>query len=388
MRLSNNPVLASNKSSYILILEKSLNLNQEHTLKMLPSMKAFRMPLLLSFLIFFLFHFSNSVIAQTPNLVTDINMLGGGHHGNTYGPAEPTAVLGSSVIYTGGDVAHGSEIWMSNGTIAGTILLKDCWTGTAGSTPKYNFANGGKVYFSAYSENTGRELWVTDGTAAGTMMLKDIWPGQGNGNPTRFGTLGTKVLFAANDSVNGTELWITDGTPIGTFMVKDIRPGSNASFPIEIMDLGAGIALFVAYDTGGDQELWRTDGTTAGTFRLKDINTSGNSSPNGGVVMNGVAYFNSTDGVNGFELWKSDGTVAGTVLIKDIYGLATKSRTFFLRPMLLAFFDKILVPFHRVFYIPVKNAVFSCYTRFLSIQKCRSLLFRLIQTYFDRPSLL
>ena len=69
-------------------------------------------------------------------------------------------------------------------------------------------------------------------------------------------------------------------------------------------------------------------------------------------------------------------------------GLATKSRTFFLRPMLLAFFDKILVPFHRVFYIPVKNAVFSCYTRFLSIQKCRSLLFRLIQTYFDRPSLL
>jgi ELWxxDGT repeat protein len=34
-----------------------------------------------------------------------------------------------------------------------------------------------KVVFTAYNFTNGTELWVTDGTAAGTYMIRDIYPG-------------------------------------------------------------------------------------------------------------------------------------------------------------------------------------------------------------------
>ena len=40
----------------------------------------------------------------------------------------------------------------------------------------------GDVIFKEGS--TGRELWVSDGTAAGTFRLADAWPGPDYGNPT------------------------------------------------------------------------------------------------------------------------------------------------------------------------------------------------------------
>jgi len=37
------------------------------------------------------------------------------------------------------------------------------------------------------------ELWVTDGTTAGTTLLKDINPGPGSSNPGYFAALGGEV---------------------------------------------------------------------------------------------------------------------------------------------------------------------------------------------------
>src|SRR4051812_32205247 len=47
----------------------------------------------------------------------------------------------------------------------------------AGSTPGSLFEMGGKLYFAAFDETNGRELWTTDGTEAGTVLVKDISPG-------------------------------------------------------------------------------------------------------------------------------------------------------------------------------------------------------------------
>ena len=42
-----------------------------------------------------------------------------------------------------------------------------------------------KLYFSAYDGTNGNELWESDGTAAGTVMVKDINPGADGSYPVR-----------------------------------------------------------------------------------------------------------------------------------------------------------------------------------------------------------
>src|ERR1700722_4302971 len=111
----------------------------------------------------------------------------------------------------------------------------------------------------------GRELWVTDGTAAGTSLVKDINPGGYSSYPGDITAIGNgKALFSANDGTHGYELWVTDGTAGGTSLVEDINPGSAGSHPYNITALGDGKALFSANDGTYGYELWVTDGTQAG----------------------------------------------------------------------------------------------------------------------------
>jgi ELWxxDGT repeat protein len=137
-----------------------------------------------------------------------------------------------------------------------------------------------KVLFNADDGTHGYELWVTDGTAAGTSLV-DINPVAGDSSPGDITALGNgEALFDANDGTHGFELWVTDGTSAGTSLVTDINPGSGGSYPYAISALGNGKALFSANDGTYGYELWVTDGTQAGTYLVKDINAgSANSYP-------------------------------------------------------------------------------------------------------------
>jgi len=62
----------------------------------------------------------------------------------------------------------------------------------------------------ADNEIYGEELWVTDGTENGTMLLKDIFQGKSLSWPEGFiewTKLGDKLIFPATDGVRGEELW-------------------------------------------------------------------------------------------------------------------------------------------------------------------------------------
>jgi ELWxxDGT repeat protein len=130
-------------------------------------------------------------------------------------------------------------------------------------------APDGKIFFIADNGVHGRELWVTDGTPAGTLMVKDIQPGPLYSNfefkPEMGALIGSRLVFTAEELTHGREAWVTDGTPNGTFLLKDILPGSGTS----------GASYFKAWNgrvwINGD-ELWVTDGTPAGTVLAKDLN--------------------------------------------------------------------------------------------------------------------
>src|SRR5262249_38054003 len=68
---------------------------------------------------------------------------------------------------------------------------------------------------------------LSDGTAAGTYLVKDIDSGAADSNPGRLVAVNAETFFDASDGVHGDELWKSDGTAAGTVLVKDINPGSG-----------------------------------------------------------------------------------------------------------------------------------------------------------------
>lgn len=175
------------------------------------------------------------------------------------------------------------------------------------------------IFFTANNGFDGVELWKTDGSAAGTVMISDINDGINNSNPSNLVNVNGVLFFSADNGVNGIELWKSDGTATGTAMIKDINPGANSSLASSFKVIN-GIAYFAADDGIHGLELWRSDGTEAGTFLVKDVNAGPfPANLNYLTDVNGTLFFSADDGVNGSEPWKSDGTEAGTVLVKDIY---------------------------------------------------------------------
>ncbi len=132
---------------------------------------------------------------------------------------------------TANDGTHGDELWKSDGTAAGTMMVKDIGPGSSGSDPQDLTNVNGTLYFDANDGRDGSELWKSDGTAAGTVMVKDIDPGSDSSVPQDLTNVNGTLYFAANDGAHGDELWKSDGTAAGTVMVKDIDPGATGSGP-------------------------------------------------------------------------------------------------------------------------------------------------------------
>ncbi|HSL19290.1 MAG TPA: ELWxxDGT repeat protein [Methylomirabilota bacterium] len=237
-------------------------------------------------------------------------------------PGDPRNLraLDGSVVFFADDFAHGFELWATDGTAAGTSLLRDIRLGPYGSmtSNSESCVMGGELFFVADDQEWGDELWKTDGTPSGTVRVSDAYPGYSYSDVNYLTTVGDRVFFCASSPGLGQELWVTDGTQAGTSLVMDINPGDGSSCGGGAVDLG-GVLLFTASDGVHGSELWRSDGTLAGTFMVKDIKPGNpGSDPSGTYVHDGVAYFSADDPTAGDELFRSDGTEAGTVLVKDI----------------------------------------------------------------------
>lgn len=214
----------------------------------------------------------------------------------------------------------GIELWVSDGTSDGTRLTRDIVPGPESSRPYRPVAAGSRVFFTAHHLKSGEELWVSDGTESGTRLVKDIVPGAGSSEPFLKAALGERIVFTADDHVHGAEVWVSDGTEAGTFMVKDIAParGPNPSSDPQHLTLVGDILFFVVNDARHGAELWRSDGTDPGTVLVKDIFSGrASSNPSELCACNGYLFFQAEDPEHGVELWVSDGTSDGTQILLD-----------------------------------------------------------------------
>jgi ELWxxDGT repeat protein len=195
------------------------------------------------------------------------------------------------------------ELWKSNGTAAGTVLVKNIDPGGGSSYPS-NLTNvSGTLFFAATDGTHGVELWKSNGTVAGTVLVKDIDPGSGNSNPSNLTNVNGTLFFAATDVTHGVELWKTNGTGAGTVMVKDIDPGSAGSAPSWLTSAN-GLLYFAANDGTHGTELWQSNGTAAGTVMVQDINPGSVGSYPSDLTVSGTnLFFAANDGVHGVEPW-------------------------------------------------------------------------------------
>lgn len=314
--------------------------------------------------------------AQTAQLFMDLNP-GTSMSGSTPypTPSNPQGFFnaGSKMYFicrVGPSAVH--QLWVTDGTVANTIKLKDSLISTnIGDVLNVRADVNGTVFFTkeldgSSTSSTNTELWKTDGTPAGTTLITTLSHQQGTssgGALRNFTAVGNKLFFSMGQS-HGRELWVSDGTAAGTMEVIDLAPGTVSGIQApgvadQPMIAFNGKLYFAGNTTPGNTELFSSDGTAGGTVLAHEIdpNTtmSGGSSPSGLFVYNNELYFWADDGtsnsssglwktdgtnavkvfqnayssgsatifknqiffINRVDLWKTDGTVAGTTMVND-----------------------------------------------------------------------
>ena len=204
-------------------------------------------------------------------------------------------------------------------TSAQVSLVKDIVPGGASafnSNSKPGIAFGDMLIFPAWSEEFGNELWISDGTSSGTLLLKDINEGVEDSDPHSFFWAFGKIYFNAFSENFGRELWVTDGTSDGTFQVMDIQPGGDGSDPIP-GDIFHGYLYFAA-TSDGDREAWRVDSLSSPQLFM-NTNTAVQGKPREFKSANGLLYFSANiapiefGSIDQDEPFISDGTEFGTL---------------------------------------------------------------------------
>ncbi len=257
------------------------------------------------------------------------------------------------------------QLWRTDGTQEGTRLLRDDLAVSYWFSPSYASWDPSRAlfFFAAAEHPTGGgssldgdfEPWVSDGTPAGTRLLKDLVPDSPS-YPQEFHLLGQDVVFEAREPGDHEfAIWRSDGTEEGTTVV--VQPESSEllylldpvgdtlyfrsqASPADqgsslwasdgtaggrrelhrfddldslflVQDLGDGRSLWVVWTHDETESLWVTDGTADGTVELLPLAPYSLFSSSF-VSYHGTLYFTADDGSTGLEIWRTDGTPAGT----------------------------------------------------------------------------
>lgn len=291
--------------------------------------------------------------------------------GPVFTEVRPGAVEFAGFLYfTASTSATGWELFRTDGTQAGTTLVKDFNAGSAEGNPGNLTVVGNRLYLNATpgpGQNSDVVFYLLD-TAPTTVVGTTVQGAAGPGRGTVMGSVGSKVLighyennlnyglyglatgsnftkissgfdsvdptarpFGANlggwfyyrssnnsGTPDGAEVWKTDGTT--TAKVKEIAPAAAGSDPV-VLGATSDRVYFTASAGSNDRELYATDGTSAGTQVLTDdadhpgTTSVTVSSP---AATGSTFYFVNSSQSTGDEPWKSAGTAASTQLVKDV----------------------------------------------------------------------
>ncbi len=254
-------------------------------------------------------------------------------------------------------------------------LFKEINTVDTNANPNYVYVtkDGKKAYFQATNGTDGSELWVSDGTVAGTNQIIDLNGTTDNSYPRAFVDFNNTIYFW---NYGVSEMWKTDGTAVGTVKADELD-GQYFEHSVEYN----GVLYYVDKNSGATNgDIFRFDGTTASissydgsngdmyvsemfvfdnkiycyartsteqstignelyvfdpsndTFQLfKELNSgSGAGYISDFCEYNGLMYFRGANDTNTTQdaLWVSDGTANNTIKVAATQDLALKGQVF------------------------------------------------------------
>lgn len=201
--------------------------------------------------------------------------------------------------FVGDDGQHGSELWATDGTPEGTVLVKNI-TADGGSIIENFTVAVGKLFFTVGDTYSNQTVWATDGTTEGTVQL-----GSGNSRTSDLkndsGVINGKFLFQSGNSI-----YLTDGTVNGTTELRnDVNLMKNVSAVGDLL-------LFEARGGAVNKvNLWVSDGTANGTNMVKEIYPGRTLDTYDRITLDDKLFFRAKN-FSTNELYESDGTAEGT----------------------------------------------------------------------------
>jgi trimeric autotransporter adhesin len=157
-----------------------------------------------------MFFAANDQVNNMKIFITDGTVGGTSNVSPGNGPSlasiQPYLTLGGILYGVFTEATAGDELWRSDGTSAGTYLIKDIYPGWLGSSITNFTVIGSKMYFSAKDLNTGKEPWSSDGTNSGTNIMADVHT-TGSSDPSGFMKAGNFIYFCAKSGAAGRELY-------------------------------------------------------------------------------------------------------------------------------------------------------------------------------------
>jgi ELWxxDGT repeat protein len=308
----------------------------------------------------------------SPNGTKQLSSIKSGNNGY--------AILKNKIYFAGMNAANGCELWSTDGTASGTVLVSDIRGGADSSMPDDFVVYQDKLLFTAFTPGIGRELYMYPGTGSAQAMT-DLTAGAGSSFDSPIYYVLNNTLFFDAMNVSGKALYSFNGLnvqkvfdfPAGynlasynaignvlfIFMtngsnglrIYKTTGGSNATLVQAFSGIFSGMfssqsifwndkIYFTVAALGLDYELWVTDGNI--TQMVKDINPGGEGSNPlliNSVVLNNKLVFAATTTDSGMELWSTDGTEKGTVMLKDINVANEEGSDPFLLPVTRSFTD-------------------------------------------------
>lgn len=202
--------------------------------------------------------------------------------------------LDDVAYFAGYDNLNGTELWKTDGTAGGTLMVKDIFTGvtngiTNSSAPSKFRKVGNEIFFFAYGQKYSKGLWKTDGTELGTQLIKEVCSGNSYCLEGFLNVLTNKLTWVSNSSGSGLEPWTSDGTTTGTHILKDIWEGPASSqnftysFPQKLFFSDADYTFFSADDGVSGKEVYRLNNSTQEVVQVLDL-VKGSSGSNPSII--------------------------------------------------------------------------------------------------------
>ena len=286
---------------------------------------------------------------------------------NYDGDAGNIVKCGNNAFFVGYDLTNNESLWITDGTTTGTKVVKNInprvATGTFATAPAaidwITNVNDKKVMFRAetVSEVTGTtdvgsEIWLSDGTAAGTNWIGfDFAKGEAGGLPigTQFATTkayGDTIFFRASDGIHGVEPCFFDlAKPIvegiNPRQIFDVNHWANTpqydSWPSQFAKYKTDVYIQAnggyflpssqtpTQESGSGYSLWRSPISTLDTCLFAKQVWETDVFPGGGTdnchwfsEVNGRLFFSAMNQANNQELWVIDNPQTAPVLVADL----------------------------------------------------------------------